>query len=310
NASTAGISANGNLLSIQFTGGDQRAFSDLVTLDGSPAAQLGFGLKLLSDSAISSSANASFGGNLTLNSEVTATNDPLVNQGLLADAKSGITLTGAHLTASGNISLTAHSALNVDADGSVQGNTDDSGLSGKITGKIADAINNNLGDNIHLVSLVTSFSSAKIDVGDSVLSATGGDLTLAATVDGSLKASSINNSSFKITIVAGDADPEVLIHGASTNLSARCTIGPTAKADVTIDASAAPGSDSDASKDAAVAVTVFDSRAKLSVSGGATVNATGMDATTLQATSKLNATTLADGSAGSAGAAVAVAVVF
>src|SRR5262249_56942983 len=58
NASTAGISANGNLLSIQFTGGDPRAFSDLVALDGSPACQLGFGLNLPSHPPLSSTPNS------------------------------------------------------------------------------------------------------------------------------------------------------------------------------------------------------------------------------------------------------------
>ncbi|MGY3658238.1 LEPR-XLL domain-containing protein [Bradyrhizobium sp. USDA 376] len=303
-----GFVGGGGTLNINFTGGDQRLFQDTVKLDGASAV-LNFGLNLTADSAISSSAHAAFGGSLTLASQVTAGNDPVVNQGILADANSGITLTGANLTAS-SVAFTAHSALDVDADGSVQGNADDSGFSGKITGKIADAINDNLGNNIHLVSLVTSFSSAKIDIGDSILSATAGDLTLAATVDGTLKASSVNNGSFKITLVAGEADPEVLIHGASSHVNASGKIGATAKSDVTINASAAPGSGSDASKDAAVALTVFDSGAKLGVSGGATVNATGASAATLQATSKLNATTLADGSAGSAGAAVAVSVIF
>src|SRR5262249_32379635 len=154
------------------------------------AAAIGFGLKVTADSAIASSAHASFAGDLTLDSEVTAGNDPIVNQGLLADANSAITPSRASLSASGKVTLAAHSAVNVHADGSVQGNTDDSSLTGKITGKIADAINDNLGDKIHLVSLVTSFSSAKIDVADSVLSAINGDMLLSATVDGTLTATS------------------------------------------------------------------------------------------------------------------------
>src|SRR5205085_1179816 len=128
NASTAGISGNGNLLSIQFTGGDQRLFEDQVSLDGS--ATLGFGLLLKSDSAISSSAHASFAGNLTLDSEVAAGNDPIVDQGFLANANSAITLSGTSLSASGKVTLTAHSALDVDADGLVHG--DASGFTGKI----------------------------------------------------------------------------------------------------------------------------------------------------------------------------------
>jgi hypothetical protein len=301
----------GNTLNIIFTGGDQRAFQDNVSLEGAPAGTLGFGLNVLSDSKITASAHAGFTGDLTLDSEVSAGNDPLVNQGILANANSGITLTGANLSASGNVTLTAHSAVSVNADGSVGGNTDDPGLAGEITGKIKDAINDNLGDKIHLVSLVTSFSSAKIDVGgNSVLSATGGDLALNATVDGTLTASSVNNSLVKITVVVGDADPEILIHDASTNVSASGKIDANAKSDITINASATPGANSDATKDAAVAVTVFDSEATLSVTGGATVNATGSGATTLLAKSKLDATTLADGSAGQAGAGVAVAVVF
>src|SRR5262249_25949848 len=210
----SGIGSGG--LNITFTGGDQRLFQDNVSLEGAPPGPLWVGLDVHSDSKISASANASFSGDLTLTSEVTASKDPVVNEGLLADANSGITLTGAHLTASGNVTLTAHSAVSVDTTGADKGDTSDSGLASKITKPFQDAINKNLGSFIHDVSLVTSFSSATIDIGGgSVLSATSGNMSLNATVDGALKASAVSNDAFKITIIAGHADPEILIHGTS-----------------------------------------------------------------------------------------------
>src|SRR5262249_872533 len=73
----SGIGSGG--LNITFTGGDQRVFQDNVSLEGTPAGTLGFGLSILSDSKITASAHADFTGNLTLDSEVTASKDPLVN---------------------------------------------------------------------------------------------------------------------------------------------------------------------------------------------------------------------------------------
>src|SRR5262249_11739012 len=122
----ATLNVNGTL-NINFTGGDQRLFQDNVSLEGAPASTLGFGLNVHSDSKITASANAGFTGDLTLDSEVSAIKDPLVNEGLLADANSAITLTGAHLTAN-NVTLTAHSALSVDTTGGDKGDTSDGGL--------------------------------------------------------------------------------------------------------------------------------------------------------------------------------------
>src|SRR5947207_2125039 len=81
--------------------------------------------------------------------------------GLLANANTGLTLTGAHLTASGNLTLSAHSNVNVNTSGAETGDTTSAGHS---TGTSADGI---IG-----ISLVTSFNSATIDIGGgSVLAA-------------------------------------------------------------------------------------------------------------------------------------------
>ena len=268
---------SGHVLTIDFQGGSERVSTDHLTVDGSTGA-VGFGLSIQSSSDIASSATASITGDLTLKSEQTASD--LLSTGLWADSNTGITLTGAQLTASGTLNLTAHSNVSVSTDGT--------GMS---------AING---------ALITSFSSALIDIGSSsALSAA--NINIDSKVDGTLTATA-SAATVKLVAVEGEADPEVSIHGSST-LTATSTITVTAESDVTINASTSPETgSSDSSLDAAVVNTTYGSGATLSVSGSANLTATGT--ATLMASSKLNATTTADANvASTAGAAVAVSVI-
>ena len=303
-ATSAGISGNGNLLGITFSGGDQRLFGDTVALDNGTSAALAFGLSITSNSHITASGTLSVAGDLSLTSEQTGIGGAIVSsQGLLANADTAITLTGAHLTASGNVTLNAHSNVDVNATGAETGNTNNTGHS---SGSAADGID--------FVSLVTSFDHTKIDIGGgSTLTATGGDITLNATVDGSLKGTADGNAhNLAIALLIGQADPEVLVHGASTNLSAGGKIDSAAISDITTEmkTSAATSDSTTASSfGAAVAITAFETKAILAVSDSAQLSAA--NATTLTASSKLNATNTADGTLGThGGASVAVSVIF
>src|SRR5207245_2852244 len=96
----------GHTLSISFDGGDQRLTQDVVTLENqeSSTGAMGYSFSLTSNSHINSSATASITGDLSLTSEQTGISGAGVSsEGLLANADTGITLTGAHLTASGNL---------------------------------------------------------------------------------------------------------------------------------------------------------------------------------------------------------------
>ncbi|MGH3553298.1 MAG: beta strand repeat-containing protein, partial [Mycobacterium sp.] len=298
-ASSSGITGNSDSLSIVFKGGDQRLVPDDVKLDDSTAASLGFGLSVTSNSKIDVSGTISVTGNLSLTSEQTGIGGALYSgEGLLANSNTGITLAGANLTASGDLTLDSHSNLSVNTSGAETGTA-----SG--TGTAADGIAG--------VSLVTSFNSAKIDIGNSVLTATSGNMKISSLVDGSLSGSATANSiGLDIAVLFGESDPEVLIHGALTSLNAGGTLDASATSNMTTSAVTSPTS-SDSSHDssfgAAVVVTAFDSEALLGVSDSAQVHATG--AATLTASNTLSATSNADGSVGSkAGASVAVSVIF
>ena len=164
------ITGNGGKLSVTFGGGDQRLTQDLLTLEGTTGA-VGFGLSIKGNSSISSSGTASITGDLAVTSEQSGISGVGVSsEGLLANANTGITLTSAHLTASGNLTLSAHSNVNVNTSGAETGNTTSAGHS---TGTSADGIAG--------ISLITSFNSATIDIGSgSVLAATSGDLKVHA----------------------------------------------------------------------------------------------------------------------------------
>ncbi len=114
----------------------------------------------------------------------------------------------------------------------------------------------------------------------------------------------------KIAVLAGNADPEVLIHGASS-LTAGGTLDASATSDLTIRTTAQPNLLSkviDPTIDGAVAVTVFDSTAVLSISDSASVSSTG--AASLTAGSTLTAITFGDATGDDAGAGVAVSVIY
>ena len=309
---------DGVKLEVTFTGGDQRLNQDQLKLDDSTATDLtqaghAFGLSVTSDSKISATSAISVTGDLTLQSEATAESVTAAGEGLLSNADTGITLTGANLTASGKLTLTADSTISVgtlpgEADGS---NTGDAS-------NIADTASKDLLEtyvglgNLTGVALVTSFSHATIDIGGgSQLTATSGDLTITASVDGSITAkTNALVTPGALDVVAGSSDPEVLIHDAGTSLSAGGAINATATTNFsTIDVEAAGTTlvNSDPSVDGAVGVTVFSSGATLDVSNNATVDATG--AAKLTASSTLPVITDGNASAKSAGAGVAVTVI-
>ena len=232
------------------------------------------------DSGVTIDTTGSSGADIILNAQAVTSGGEVPGTGLLADANSSITVTGATLTASGSIGLTAHSQVTVTSDGTAIS---------AVTGVV-----------------ITSFSSALIDIDGSQLRGT--DITLLSWVEENLTADASNNS-YKIVVVVGEADPEVLIRGSSILTATSGALEATAKSDVTINASAQPTSNSDSSVDAAVVSTTVGSGALLSVSESASLEATG--AVTLLAISTLDDTTTADANvASTAGAAVAVSVVY
>ncbi|WP_050419168.1 LEPR-XLL domain-containing protein [Bradyrhizobium tropiciagri] len=303
----------GHTLTISFDGGDQRFNGDTVTLENREAGSgyVGYNLAVTTNSHITSSASVNVTGDLTLESKDTAGNAD-AGAGLLANADTGITLSGATLTASHNLTLTSDSTVTVsptDGDGSHTGDT--SSIS---DASIVGFINSNLGNltNETGVSLVTSFSHATIDIGGgSQLSATSGDIKILSSVDGSIETNTANASrAVTIAVTAGKADPNVTIHGLGTLLTAGGKIDATATTNFTkFDVAATSKGNSDTKLDGAVAVSVFNAGATLDVSDSAKLNATG--ATTLTASSTLPMTVKGDASTGgTAGAGVAVAVVL
>lgn len=273
------VNAYGHKLTLTFDGGDQRLQQDKVDLKGTIGA-VGYSLTVQSNSEIDSSGTIAVDGDLTLNSNSTASNDPEISQGLFANANSLILLTGAHLSATGSLTLESDSTVDVDSTGT------------------------SLGIDF---SLITSFSGAKIDIDSgSVLSAA--SVSLTSFVHDTLKANASNNA-LKLVVVAGNADPEVLIHGGSQVSATAGAVAVLARSDVTIDASTKPSTNSDSKVDAAVVSTTFGSGATLAVSG-ATTNVWATGGISLTASSKLVATDVADANVGgTAGAAVAVSVI-
>lgn len=272
------VTGHASVLNINFIGGDERVSTDHVTIDSNSGA-LPYGMSIQSSSDIASSATINVTGDLTLKSEQTESD--VLTTGLLANSNTGISLTGANLTTTGALNLTAHSALAV--------NTDGTGMSA-IQG-----------------ALITSFSASKVDIGGSSVLNAGTDINITSSVDGNLTASA-TGATVKLVVIAGNAAPEVTINGSSS-LLASGKINVLASSDITIGASAKPGgSATDAKFDAAVLSTTFGSGATLSIAGSANLTATG--SSTLGASSKLVSSTVADANVvGTAGAAVAVSVI-
>ena len=315
---------SGGTLTLQFTSANQA--KDQIVLDGTnannatPADTIHYGLALTSDAQINSSGAATVAGSLTIESSYSLSNG-IAGTGLLANDNTGIALTGASFTTTGagnNITLESTSTLNVANDGSYFGAITSAT---SLDSAAQNVLNNNLGSVAAKagVSVITSYSSAAISItGGTVLNAAG-DLDIASMVDGSLSGSAAKNPlGVNIAVVAGGADPSVLIGGSGTDLTAGGAINVTA---TTADSSNTPFTISNialppishinpsTSVDGAVAVTVFDSQATVSVSGSADINAAG--ATSLIANSALDAATTGDASGGSsAGAGVAVAAVY
>src|SRR5512135_1994684 len=316
---STGITGNGNKLEISFDGGDQRVFQDSVLLDDSASTDLtqvnhAFGLSVTSNSQISATnTSISVTGDLGLISEQkNIAGDTPGGKGVLAITNPGITLTGAHLTASGSLTLQAHAGLNITSDGSNQGDT--SGV-GDYSSSLQSLLNSNVGSGNNSgtnLSPVVSVNVAKIDIGGgSVPTATSDHISITSNIDQpSFSANANGNGSIKLGFIVGLSDPQVAIHGASTSLVAGGKIDASATTNLSPDMEVTPGSNSDSSKDAAVALTVFDSEASLSVTDQAQLTTGAGKAATLSASSTLNATTKGDATGGTAGAGVAVSVVF
>src|SRR6202012_3378396 len=137
----------------------------------------------------------------------------LLSTGLFANADTGVNLTGAHLTTTaGALTLNATSTLSVGTNG-----TGMSAVKGAV---------------------ITSFSNANIGVGgSSMLKATGGDVDITASVQGSLTASA-SGATVDLISIDGSASPTVTINGGSSVISTSGAIDATASSNVTIHATA------------------------------------------------------------------------
>ncbi len=279
------VNANGGQLTVKFIGGDEEQgtphpFTDTVNVNGTSGA-LPYGVTVDSTSAINSGASLT-AKNITLASAQTASD--LLSTGLFANADTGISLTGAHLTTTGG-------ALTLNATSTLAVSTNGTGMS---------AVNG---------AVITSFSSANIGIGgSSMLSATGGDVDITASVQGNLTATA-GGATVDLISITGSAAPTVTINGGSSVVSTTGAIAASASSNVTINATATPPTgQSNAKVDAAVLNTTFGDGAAMTVNGGASLNAHTAD--TVAASSKLNSSTVANANvAGDAGASVAVSVI-
>ena len=279
------VNADGGQLTVKFIGGDEfegtpHPFTDTVNVNGVSGA-LGYGVTVDSSSAIDSGANLT-ATNITLASAQTA--GDLLSTGLFANADTGINLTGAHLTTTGG-------ALTLNATSTLSAGTNGTGMSA-VKGAV-----------------ITSFSSANIGIGgSSMLTAAGGDVDITASVLGSLTATA-GGATANLIAIAGSASPTVTINGGSSVVSTTGAIDATATSNVTISAIATPPTgQTNAKVDAAVVNTTYGSGAAMTVDGGASLNAHGVD--TAAASSTLNSSSVANGTtAGDAGASVAVSVI-
>src|SRR5262245_3448848 len=263
NASTAGISTNGNLLSIQFTGGDQSVFQDKVSLDGS--ATLGFGLTVKSDSAISSSAHASFGGDFSL--EVTDKSTGFLNsdKAVFAQTNAQISLDNANISAN---------KINLSATSDLTGMKTDGFSLGPLDAKV-------------IVALPTTGVSI---LDGSHLTATSGDIMVSAiTKVGTAATDSADNTSDNdstgdavVALTTVTASTTLSVQDSQTLLSATGKVGLTASTsiDVTTTADGKPAASS--SKGASVAVSIVTGGGThASVSGGAEIDGSQIDVNSL-----------------------------
>ena len=318
NAGASGITGNSSTLSITYNGGDQTLFHDAVTLDNT--ATLPFGLSVTSNTPISSSAHIAVQGNLTLESSYTL-NNGAVGTGLLANDNTGITLSGANLsTTTGGtgdtLTLEAISNLSVSTDGS---HTGAPSADTSLDSVAQTLLSNNLGSFAasHGLSLITSYNNAAVSVGGSSVLDSAGDLDITSMVEGSLTGTASGSPiHVNIAVLAGSADPSVAITGSDLTAGGKIDVtATTANSGTpftisnTTPMASNQNSSSDTSADGAVAVTVFDSEALLSVAGSSDLSATG--AVMLSANSALMATTTGNASGGtSAGAGVAVTAIY
>jgi hypothetical protein len=279
------VNANGGQLTVNFEGGDEfegtpHPLTDTVNVNG-VSGTLNYGVTVDSTSVINSGASLT-ATNITLDSAQTASD--LLSTGLFANADTGISLTGAHLTTTGGaLTLDATSTLSVSSNG-----TGMSAVKGAV---------------------ITSFSNANIGVGaSSMLKATGGDVDITASVLGNLTATA-GGATVNLISIDGSASPTVTINGGSSVTSTSGAIDATASSNVTINATATPATGQSNTKvDAAVLNTTYGSGAAMTVDGGASLNADTAD--TVAASSTLNSSTVANANvAGDGGAAVAVSVI-
>ena len=283
------VSGSGGQLTINFQGGDEfsgspHPFTDTVNVNGT-SGTLNYGVTVESSSVIDSSANLT-ATSIALSSAQTASAAAAdgFSTGLFANADTGINLTGAHLTTTGGaLTLNATSTLSVNTNGA--------------------------GPSAAKGALITSFSSAAIDIGgSSALRATGGDVDITASVQGNLTATA-SGAQVDLVSIDGSASPAVASNGGSSVVSTTGAVDAIATSNVTINATAtAPAGQSNSKVDAAVLNTTYGSGAAMTVNGGAVLSAHGAD--TAASSSTLNSTSVANGDvAGDAGAAVAVSVI-
>jgi hypothetical protein len=134
---------------------------------------------------------------------------------------------------------------------------------------------------------------------EAVIDLTGGTVTATGAV--SLQATATANifqSQFTINVIEGSiavVDPTARVLLAGSNVTAT-TIDADAIVNVVVNTAAAPGSAADAGQDAAITVVTVLGRSEMLVQGASVLSATG--AVTLDATTNLNITSLADGDAG------------
>ena len=130
------------------------------------------------------------------------------------------------------------------------------------------------------LSLITSYNNAAINISGGTNLSSAGDLDITSMVDGALTGSASENPlGFNIAVVAGGANPSVMITGSDLYLHGRrdqCDGDDGEWRDAVHDQQRDHAEQQlQHQVDGAVAVTVFDSEATLSVSQSSTINAEG-----------------------------------
>ena len=293
--------AAGSTFSITFVGDTNTAAPSRIYVDGGTAttASLSYGLSIASQSPITADGTATIAGDFSLSSIVSTSG--AFNTGIAANAATEITLSGAHFSASGTVALSANAQLSVNdtGPGVVQGFT--------LTSPGA---------------VITTDASAMVDItAGSVV--TGGQVQIAALVDGHLSAS-VQNWPIKVISITGSATSSVTIDGgsvvtatgadtaASAHAPRQSALSVSAATDVTINAVAKPGvsgtvaSATSGMPDAASVSTQYSHTSSLDITGGAVLRASaasGAGSVSLQAVDRLDATNEADASISQTGGA-------